>query len=750
VIAKRIVRDSAGRSDFSRLAKYVLTAQGRSDPATWVRTADYVLDTAHQGAKVGTVRITNCRSEDPAMAVAEIKATQARNTRSKTDKTYHLVVSFPPGERPDAAQLRYIEDELCAAIGFQDHQRLSAVHTDTDHLHLHVAINKVHPRSFSNIEPYFDYKRLMETCARLEIELNLERTHHRGSREHTLETTQESLHAIAHQDDREHVNSRAAAALRKSYLEEIAREPEAHTLNGVRTLSGVGVVQLDGGGQVLLPGDASDYLEPAGAERHDAMRWGSDGTGGEGPRSADRVTETPRGKANQMEAFASRQSLLGFIRHRVREAAHTATSWAELHGVLATYGLIAKRRGAGLVIGTTDGLFVKASDVARSLSLGFLTQRLGGYEEAAVEAHGPQPGERYQGDPRQTGMRTGHLFAAYRQERETALKARATARERLREAHRRYAVELVHWYARERGRLRADNRLRGRLKFEALRDLGHRKRTDFRTRRDLEKAQWSEVIAAAPLPTWQAFLEARVAVGDLEALNVLRSRASLPRRRQNSVRPEQAETSRAAVITELQPRARQNGDLIYQLRDGGSVVDSAVSLRVDALSDGALALALSLAATRFAGQRLLVDGTTEFGLKLARVARAQGLKIQFADAALEEERLRHGERPAATQTELSSAMDAYIAERNNLRSRVSDLDFHRRWSTTDAGTYLYSGRRHLGDGSHVLLLQGTETMLVMPVTGAQAAKAGAWKIATPVDVDENGGLVVKLTRVRQR
>ena len=163
MIAKRILRDTKGRSDFSRLAKYVLTAQGRSDPATWARTADYVLDTAHEGKKVGTVRVTNCVSEDPAMVVAEIKATQARNTRSKTDKTYHLVISFPPGERPEAGVLRYIEEQLCTSIGFQEHQRISAVHTDTDHLHVHVAINKVHPKSFSNIEPYFDFKRLMQT-----------------------------------------------------------------------------------------------------------------------------------------------------------------------------------------------------------------------------------------------------------------------------------------------------------------------------------------------------------------------------------------------------------------------------------------------------------------------------------------------------------------------------------------------------------------------------------------------------------
>jgi hypothetical protein len=73
-----------------------------------------------------TTMIAHCNSEDPAMTVAEITPTQRRNLRSKTDKTYHLVVSFPPRERPTDEQLRYIEDELCAAIGLLFEQSSTA------------------------------------------------------------------------------------------------------------------------------------------------------------------------------------------------------------------------------------------------------------------------------------------------------------------------------------------------------------------------------------------------------------------------------------------------------------------------------------------------------------------------------------------------------------------------------------------------------------------------------------------------
>lgn len=179
MIAKRIT-SRAAKPRMARLVKYVVAAQGQIDPRSWTRTADYVLCSgiSTRGEKVGGVRVTNCNTNDPAAATTLIEVTQAANTRSKTDKTYHLVFSFPPGEEPSLETLHKIEDELVAAIGYADHQRISAVHIDTDHLHVHVAINKVHPTGFQNIEPYYDKKKLMETCERLELEYGLQRTNH--------------------------------------------------------------------------------------------------------------------------------------------------------------------------------------------------------------------------------------------------------------------------------------------------------------------------------------------------------------------------------------------------------------------------------------------------------------------------------------------------------------------------------------------------------------------------------------------
>ena len=194
MIAKRILRGKAGK--FGRLGAYIAQERGAAPrvqgalalreamPATkadeqaiWQRTADYILDAVGSGERVAAVRITNCHATELDMAIAEIEATQGQNVRARGDKTYHLVVSFPPGEKPTPEQLIDIEDELCRAIGLGKHQRISAVHIDTAHLHIHVAINQVHPQTHACIEPWQDRPKLMRACARLEIKHGLQRTH---------------------------------------------------------------------------------------------------------------------------------------------------------------------------------------------------------------------------------------------------------------------------------------------------------------------------------------------------------------------------------------------------------------------------------------------------------------------------------------------------------------------------------------------------------------------------------------------
>jgi hypothetical protein len=159
MISKKVAMKTPEKSRFGKLVAYLLDPQGK-------RT------------RVGEVTITNCVSTDTTWAVREIAATQRLNTRAKSDRTYHLLVSLRAGENPDAKTLRVIEERFCKELGYAEHQRVSVVHHDTDNVHIHVAINKIHPKTLALHDPVRDYKTRSKLCAILEHELGLAQDNH--------------------------------------------------------------------------------------------------------------------------------------------------------------------------------------------------------------------------------------------------------------------------------------------------------------------------------------------------------------------------------------------------------------------------------------------------------------------------------------------------------------------------------------------------------------------------------------------
>lgn len=136
---------------------------------------NYIIDGNNNGAKVGYVKTTNCLSDDPDLVSVEFELIQRKNTRSKLDKTFHMVISFPVGEVPTREQMDDIEQVLCESVGMGHHQRISASHVNTDNYHLHVLINKIDPVTFKAVNTYYNHKNMAKACAELEAKYNLEK-----------------------------------------------------------------------------------------------------------------------------------------------------------------------------------------------------------------------------------------------------------------------------------------------------------------------------------------------------------------------------------------------------------------------------------------------------------------------------------------------------------------------------------------------------------------------------------------------
>lgn len=159
MIAKEAPMRSVEKSNFAGLVRYITDPQSKDH-------------------RLGQVQVTNCEAGSVRDAITEVLATQQTNTRATGDKTFHLLVSFRAGEQPDADTLRQIEARICAGLGFAEHQRVSAVHNDTDNLHIHIAINKIHPTRHTMHEPYYSHRALADLCETLERDYGLERDNH--------------------------------------------------------------------------------------------------------------------------------------------------------------------------------------------------------------------------------------------------------------------------------------------------------------------------------------------------------------------------------------------------------------------------------------------------------------------------------------------------------------------------------------------------------------------------------------------
>lgn len=639
MIAHRITRTSA-KDSYEKLACYVADLKSKRDPQSFDRLATYMAGEKGDSERVVGLRVTNCEGDDFRASIDEIEAVQARNTRSKADRSYHLVISFPEGERPTLAQLHDIEDRLCEAIGLADHQRISAIHDDTDHLHVHVAINKIHPTTFRCVEPYYDHPKLMAACAELEAKHELIRVNHGQAAEKKLNQ-----------------------------------------------------------------------------------------------------------KSAKMEAHAGRETLHGWIMaeaaEHLKEGLGTATTWAQLHTVFATQGLEIRQHGAGLVIGVPgERASIKASALGREFAIGALTKQFGAFEPRHAHAARVKPDRQYARAPKQRSPEAKALFERYQAERTAALTARREGRDALNDAHSSYSAELRRHYGLRRAALRGEIHMRADEKKLARGAMAAEQRADWARRRALAKEQRAAIDLAHPLPTWQEFLQREASHGDEHALAALRSQTSSRGRLADDILTA-ADVSVARHIIDRRHRstARKNGDLIYDVQDGGRVTDRTGEVRMDHLSTGAAFLALSLASARFGDQPLILDGTDAFKAAIVEVSALPGFNVRFAEPALEEARQVAAMAREAAARPAGGDAKSYVAERNLQRTRYSDIPEHRLWTTADVGEFAYAGRRAFPNGTEAVLLKRGDALYVKPSSDAQVAKASKWQRGRIVHLDVQGRFV---------
>lgn len=676
MIARHIPMRSARRSSFKDLVAYITHSKDKM-------------------VRIGQVRITNCHQDTPQDAVLEVLATQLRNQRACGDKTYHLLISFPAGESPPDDVLRDIEDEVCQALGFGEHQRVSAAHADTDNLHIHVAINRIHPRTLAIHHPYADYKALGAACERLE-----------------------HLHGLIHTNHR-----------------------------------------------TIVPG--------------------------------------ARNRALDMEYLAGVESLLGWVRRECLQELRQAQSWDELHDALGRAGLVVQERGNGLVVSDKEGRTVKASSIARDLSLPQLVKRFGPFEamdaqlqagRGAKAARGSED-DRQEREPVEKAYRvrplardagTDALYQRYLMEQAQRLSAGVQIREELRSQKHALVAQAKGRAKVRRGLIRQLDC--GRLMKRMLYQQAHSSlRADLQSIHARQKAVHAEKFSHARTLSWHDWLAQQAGRKDEAALAVLRRRGRAARAASSCAQDEWGRggigQGRAlygtkdfifpggAGIDDMRvegmqiDRVTKQGTILYS--NGKSAIrDSGHRLEVsDGIGQDGLEAALAIAVARF-GQSLRIEGDAAFRERVMLTARALRLDIRIdkmRQAELKEDQGRAEEartaeggqhlQPSGNIPTFGSAGEAaaqrYIAERELKRQSIAGIPRHVLGERRPGMDVRYAGWRRI-DGQFLLLNRiSADEIMVIPVEAEVIARVSGRKRGETIALDQERAAAKRIDRADQ-
>ncbi len=224
--------------------------------------------------RVAWTEIRNLPVDDPDQAAVWMRVWANQNPRVKKP-VYHFGASLAPDEHLSREQWGMVADRLLERLGLEEHQAVIALHTDRDHEHIHIAVNRVGPDGRA-WKPDFDALKAQDAARGLERELGLRVVPtKRDLRLEQLKVKRES-------PDRREVEKPFARRVAIAALEDFQQAGSWEELEDRLACRGLRLEAARRGGGVIV----SDGHERAGLARIDRTL--------SGPRLADRFGENFR------------------------------------------------------------------------------------------------------------------------------------------------------------------------------------------------------------------------------------------------------------------------------------------------------------------------------------------------------------------------------------------------------------------------------------------------------------------------
>ena len=545
-------------------------------------------------------------SEDRSNIWVAMNATALRSRRFKGNPVYHLTISWMEGEHPNRDQAEQAVGQVMKALGLAECEAIWAVHRDTEHHHVHLIVNRIHPeRAIIVGPPRFDY--LLIDRAMREIELAQGWRHAPGP--HVVHYPESAAPEIV----RLSRTKRQALGLLKSKGNAMPAGLEA---------------KVDDIPSPPISQRATRAAHNQGAPSF--QEWVS----GEPARTLSRVLQAP------------------------------GVDWAFVHRALAAYGLSINPKGSGMVVTTVmEGrvLAAKASQIGRWASKAALEKKLGPYQPSPnldgmvmkkwyarflqvcqQNREGPRgptaPDEVEQRKARREVRAQARraLHDRFRQEQQALTSRRKEERQALQKRHQQERSALYLAIRSRRAEYRIAQKATGMHPIIAASLWSFMVAQDKETmqkRQVSERRELSKRIPAAQV--WREWLERQAEQGDEAAMAALRGLRYLEQRKKNQekngIEGEELDPLRPVLVGLKVEVDEKQMRILYRSGDGRNLfTDSGPRIDVHDKTNETLEAALRVAAQKFGGA-ISITGSPEFRTRAARIAVGLGIRIQDKD-----------------------------------------------------------------------------------------------------------------------
>jgi hypothetical protein len=337
-------------------------ARGRTKLSQICALTDYIMAGDEKaGEKVLHAGSRGFTARSFAGQQAEMVAIAMESVRSANPVT-HWVLSWREGEVPTQEQVERAIDLFLLEQGLSGHQVMYGVHQDTDNVHLHIVVNRVHPVGLRVAKPNggFDREATARAIAMIESEqgwLSERRARYRvrdGALMRVLDSGRVipagQSWVVADEQKVRHMEERKALA------RGLVGQPQAEQKAKRAAL------------RVTQAAERTALLK-------DTPR---------APLDSDK-RPTLNSRARDMEQRTAESSAQRYAIRTACELFAVAKSWSWLHWALADAGMRYVPKGSGALVYVGE-VPLKASQVSRAASLKRMEKRLGPFEPAGPEA----------------------------------------------------------------------------------------------------------------------------------------------------------------------------------------------------------------------------------------------------------------------------------------------------------------------------------------------------------------------------